>query len=106
VYSKAFLFACARLRADLAAVKLAHIRQSWEPRSLLRVAPIQRIERKQEPADVAPKRGFIAAEVIECEIGQIDELDSRTISLHLGVGKSLFYPSDRAKLRVDGRSPS
>jgi hypothetical protein len=54
--------------------------------SLLRFAPIRRIERKQYATGLAPKGRFIAAEAIECEIGQIGqaqeaagELDCRTI---------------------------
>src|SRR6266571_4304305 len=39
--------------------------------SLLRSAPIQRLERKQNATGLAPKRGFIAAQPIEREIRQI-----------------------------------
>ena len=54
--------------------------------SLLRFAPIQRIERRQDAPGLASKRGFIAAESINRAIGQIGqtqkatgELDNRAI---------------------------
>ena len=40
-------------------------------RSLLRLAAIQYFERVKDPTGLAPESRFIAAEAIECEIGQI-----------------------------------
>ena len=63
--------------------------------SLLWFAAIQRIERKQDLARLAPKRCFITAQAIECEVGQISEtqkapreldraIDSRCDKIRLG----------------------
>ena len=41
--------------------------------TFLGFAPIQRLECKQDPAGLPPKTCFIAAEAIECEIGQISQ---------------------------------
>ena len=41
------------------------------PASFLGFAPIKRFEREQDPADLAPKGRFIAAEAIKREIRQI-----------------------------------
>jgi hypothetical protein len=47
--------------------------EAEEGSSFLWFASIQGIEGKQDPADLAPKGCFIAAEAIECEIGQIGQ---------------------------------
>ena len=59
--------------------------------SLLWFTPIQCIEREENPTGLTPKRGFVSAAAIECEIGQIGqsqktagELDS-FISFHFRV---------------------
>ncbi|MGA8692583.1 MAG: hypothetical protein WB689_01830 [Xanthobacteraceae bacterium] len=61
--------------------------------SFLWFTTIQRIERKQDPANLSPKGGFIAAEAIERKIGQVSqsqkaasELDTRSVGFHPGVG--------------------
>ena len=43
------------------------------PPSFLRFTAIQSVERKEDLADLAPKRRFIAAEAVERVVGQIGE---------------------------------
>jgi hypothetical protein len=46
--------------------------------SILRFAPIQCVEGKQDLADLAPKDCFIPAEPVECKVGQIGEAQKAT----------------------------
>jgi len=69
-----------------------------ETASLLRLATIQRIERKEDLTDLSPKHCFIAAEAIECAIGQIGEaqkapgeLGGRTFKFHCGTCLGFYF---------------
>ena len=46
--------------------------------SILRFVAIQGVEGKQDLADLAPKDGFIPAEPVEREVGQIGEAQKAT----------------------------
>jgi hypothetical protein len=48
------------------------------PRSLLRFASIEGLERVKDPASLAPKRRFIAAEPIKGEVGKVGETQKAT----------------------------
>ena len=78
------LLAASSLRSFL--LDLIFIPWPHTTHSLLRFAAIKHFKRKQDPAGLAPKGRFIAAEAIECEIGQVGqtqkaacELDNRAI---------------------------
>jgi hypothetical protein len=52
--------------------------EAEEGSSFLWFASIQGIEGKQDPADLAPKGCFIAAEAIEREVGKISKTQKTT----------------------------
>src|SRR5262249_10101598 len=62
--------------------------------SLLWFAAIQRIERKQDLASLAPKRCFITAQAIEREVGQISETQKAPCELDSPIDSG----SDRIRL--------
>ena len=53
--------------------------------SILRLATIQCVEGKQDLADLAPKDGFIPAEPVEREVGQIGEAQKATREVGGGI---------------------
>ena len=66
-------------------------------RSIVRFAPVQCIERKQDSASLVPKGCFIPAESIKREIGQVGEtqktareLDSGNVGFRPRVGRPFY----------------
>jgi hypothetical protein len=66
--------------------------------SLLGFATVQCIERKQDPAGLAPQGCFIAAEAIEREVGQIGETQEATRKFSVGFNRRF----DGFRPRVSG----
>jgi hypothetical protein len=66
--------------------------------SLLRFSPIEHLEHIKDSAGLAPKIGFISAQPIESEIGQISETQETASELDIGsdgFGPSLWHRVDR-----------
>ncbi len=69
---------------------------------LLWFATIQRVEGKQDLADLTPKNGFVAAEPIQSEVGQISETQKAT--REVGGGIDGFRLGARHGIRSSGNS--
>src|SRR6516225_3045282 len=84
------------------------------PRSLLRFASIEGLERVKDPASLAPKRRFIAAEPIKGEVGKIGdtqkatgELDSAGVGFDPRVGQGFYVNgTERSCIAASGFGPT
>jgi hypothetical protein len=90
-------------------IVVASIRQQGLPASdtgsapsILRLATIQSVEGKQDLADLAPKDGFIPAEPVEREVGQIGEAQ-RARSAAGSIGSGLLLPGLSQSMSRSGR---
>ena len=100
--------------------QLSPTRDTGSTPSLLWFAAIQGVERKQDPADLAPKRCFVSAQPIEREVGQVGEtqkatrelegrIDPRISGFRLGAGCGLNAFGNaigrRTSVKIDRLNP-